>query len=203
MIRKHKKYVRPRQRFDSERIKAENVIIQKYGLKNKKELWKAKAKLDVIRRQAKKLIGADLEMQERFLNKLKKMGFNAETTVDVLAFTEEDILNRRLETIVFKKGLATTPKGARQLITHKHIKVHGNVVNIPSYSVSIEDEGKIDVRLKPKREKKVEEEKVEEKPAKKMKEEATDEQSIEEVKEIVEEKKEDVQEEPKVEEATA
>jgi len=143
MIRKHKKFDRPRQAFDSERIKAEDLLVEKYGLKNKKELWKVKAQLDTIRRQAKKLIDGSEEDQTVFINKLKGEGFNSENPVDVLALTEEDILNRRLQTVIVKKSIATTLKGARQLITHKHVLVDGRIVNIPSYKVSVNEESRI------------------------------------------------------------
>ena len=160
MIRKHKRFNRPKHPFDSERIKSENVIVKKYGLKNKREIWKAKARLDEIRNRAKKMIHEDEESQTIFLDKLRKAGLKVETTVDVLALTEEDILNRRLQTIVMSKGLATTPKGARQLITHKHISIDKRIVNIPSYFVSVEDEKKLDILLKLKKKKVVKPEKA-------------------------------------------
>lgn len=151
MIRKHKKFNRPRQSYDSARIADENKIVEKYGLKNKREIWKAKAKLDVIRRTAKKLVNLGQEEQERFLVKLKKMGFKVANTVEVLALTEEDILNRRLQTILVSKRLATTAKGARQLITHRHVLVNGKVITIPSYMVPIDEETLIRLDLKAKK----------------------------------------------------
>jgi small subunit ribosomal protein S4 len=148
MIRKHKKYIRPRQSFDSERIKAEDIIVKRYGLKNKKEIWKAKAKLDLLRSQAKKLMYSSEETQKVFIEKVNKKGYNLKECVDVLALNEEDILKRRLQTIVLKKGIATTPKGARQMITHKKIRVNGNIVNIPSYHVKKGEDEKIQKVLK-------------------------------------------------------
>ena len=148
MIRKHKKFRKPRTRFDATRIEEENQIVERYGLKNKREIWKAKAKLEDIRNVAKKLIDSGQEEQEKFLIKLRKLGFNVKTTVDVLALTEEDILKRRLQTIVYSKKLATTAKGARQLITHRHILVNGKVVSIPSYLVKVDEENKIKLNLK-------------------------------------------------------
>lgn len=186
MIRKHKKFRRPKHKFDSERIKEEETIVKKYGLKNKKEIWKAKAKLDIIRNQAKKLIDADEEKQEIFLSKLKNQGLNVQTTADVLALTEEDILKRRLQTIVLKKNLATTSKGARQLITHKHILVKDKVVNIPSYLVQIDEENTIKKSLKPK---KIEE--VGKKPAEKSLE--VEQKEPEEAKQIEEAPKENIE----------
>ena len=148
MIRKHNKFSRPKKAFDLTRIKQEDIIVEKYGLKNKREIWKAKAKLDTIRSRAKKLINGSQEDQEKYLVKLRGMGFKVKMMIEVLALTEEDIFKRRLQTIVFQKGIASTAKGARQLITHKHIAIGGNKVNIPSYLVPIDEENKIKKVLK-------------------------------------------------------
>ena len=145
MIRKHKKYSKPKKPFDTVRIKSENVIVERYGLKNKREVWRAKARLDTIRRRAKKLINESQEEQELFLNKLRAFGFKLDNTVDILALTEEDILNRRLQTLVLKKNIATTIKGARQLITHKKIAIDSRITNIPSYMVRVDEEDKIKI----------------------------------------------------------
>ena len=147
MIKKHKKFRRPKHSFDSSRIKSEDLIVAKYGLKNKKEIWKAKAKLDQIRSRAKKLANLNDEEKEKFIKKTSKMGYNVKTIIDILALTEEDILNRRLQTIVFKCGIATTPNGARQLVTHKKILVNKKIVNVPSYQISIDEENKIEKKL--------------------------------------------------------
>ena len=161
MIRKHKKYSRPRKPFDTVRIKAENDLVNRYGLKNKREIWKAKAKLDSIRNRAKELLReSSEEKQKLFLDKLSKLGYKVEEVVDVLALTEENVLNRRLQTVILKKGITTTTKGARQLITHKHISIDNKIVNIPSYHVIIDEEKNIKKveKVKPikKEEKKVE-----------------------------------------------
>jgi len=148
--RKHKKYSRPKKPFDKERIEEEKILMKKYGLKNKREIWKAEFKIDNIRKQAKSLLSKGLDEQQEFLNKLREMGFKVEKLDDVLALTKEDILERRLQTIVFKKKLANTPKHARQLIVHKHIGVAGKIVNKPSFIVPIELENDIKVRIKKK-----------------------------------------------------
>ena len=57
--------------------------------------------------------------------------------------TIEDILERRLQTVVFRKGLARTIFQARQLITHGHVTIDGRRVTIPGYIVLREDEAKI------------------------------------------------------------
>ena len=143
--RKRRAYSKPRQLFDRSRIDAENVIIKRYGLKNKREIWKAKSLVSKFRRRAKDLIASDAEEQKVFFDKLNKLGIGITNISDVLALTENDLLDRRLQTFVVKKELANTPKQARQLIVHKHVLVDGNVVNIPSFWVTSELENKIEL----------------------------------------------------------
>ena len=165
MIRKKKKYARPRMIFESERIKEENVLKKNYGLKNKKEIWKTIAKVDYFRNRAKELSKKPLEEQEVLFRKLKALGLKAEGIADVLDLNVEDLLRRRLATVVSAKGLAGTPKGARQMVVHKKILVNGKLINSPSYLVPVAHEGSIKVKKKVRaKEKEVKaEEKVEEK----------------------------------------
>jgi len=186
--RKRKLFSRPKKLYDRARMDDENVLVKRYGLKNKREIWKAKSAVSKLRRRAKGLIGASDEEQRAFFEKLGKIGFDVTDISDVLALTEENIFDRRLQTFVVRKKLATTPKGARQLIVHKNVLVDGKVVNIPSFVVTRELEGKI--VLKERKVKVKKEEPVE------TKEEAV----AEEVKkEVVEEVKKDVVEEVKEE----
>ncbi|OIO42630.1 30S ribosomal protein S4 [Candidatus Pacearchaeota archaeon CG10_big_fil_rev_8_21_14_0_10_31_9] len=145
MIRKHKLFSRPRKAFDSQRIKDENAIVAKYGLKNKEEIWRAKEKLKIVRDAAKRVIHSSEEEKSEFITKLNNMGYNVKNPVEVLSLTEEDILRRRLQTVVLKKGLATTPNGSRQLITHKKISIGKQIVNIPSYHVNVTEENNINI----------------------------------------------------------
>jgi len=148
-IRKKRKYSRPRKAFDMKRIEQENEMLKIYGLKSKREIWKADSEIGRIRNQAKELIGEDSEKQERLLEKLKKMGFQVNTIADVLALNKENWLRRRLQSIlIMKKGVK--PKQARQLIAHKHVAVDGKKVNIPSFIVSVENENKIQIIQKTK-----------------------------------------------------
>ncbi len=124
----------------------ENVLVKRYGLKNKREIWKAKTAVSKLRRRAKGLIGKDIEEQQGFFDKLSKEGFIIQDISDVLALTEENLFERRLQTILFKKGMANTVKQARQLIVHKNVLVDGNVVNIPSFVVTRELENKITLK---------------------------------------------------------
>jgi small subunit ribosomal protein S4 len=146
MKRKHKIYSRPKRPFEKERILNENRIKEKFGLKNKREIWKAEAKIKQIRRRAKELISSPREEQKKLFEQLEKIGINVNSIADILALQKEDYLKRRLQTILVNKGLATTPKSARQLITHKKVLIEDKVVNIPSYIVPIKLENKIKLR---------------------------------------------------------
>ncbi|MEK6906493.1 MAG: 30S ribosomal protein S4, partial [Nanoarchaeota archaeon] len=131
MKRKHKKYLRPKKRFDKQRIDDEAIIKKEFGLKNKKEIWKSEANVKSIREKAKKLISATPEKQKILFDKLKKLGFNVNSIADVLSLEKKDYLKRRLQTIVFEKKIASTINGARQLIVHKKISVGGEFVDSP------------------------------------------------------------------------
>lgn len=131
------------------RIGQENEMLKIYGLKSKREIWKANSEIERIRNQAKELIGEDREKQERLFEKLKKRGFKVNSVADVLALDKEDWLKRRLQSIlIMKKGVK--PKQARQLIAHKHVAVDGKKVNIPSFIVSVDNEDKIQIIQKTK-----------------------------------------------------
>jgi len=143
-IRKRKKYSKPRRTYDKSRIEEENELIKKYGLKSKKEIWKAEAAIERIRNRAKKLITGAQEEQEKLFKKLNHIGLKVEKTADVLGLDKEDWLKRRLQSILVSKKLAK-PKEARQLVVHKHVLVGGNIVNIPSYVVKVDEENQIQV----------------------------------------------------------
>lgn len=140
MKKQKKKYSKPRRPHDKVRMKEETELIERYGLKNKKEIWKAEAAITKIRNLAKKLIVKSAEEKKAFILKLNKKGYKIEKIADVLALEKEDWMKRRLQTVVFKKELSNTPKQARQFIVHKHISIGDQVVNIPSYQVSVDEE---------------------------------------------------------------
>jgi len=144
--RKRKQYVRPRKLYDTKRIQDENAILEKYGLKNKREVWKAETTVSKMRKRAKLLISASEKEREAFFGKLKNMGLGINNIEDVLALTKEAWLERRLQTFVFRKGLAKTPKHARQLVTHKNILVDNKMVNSPSFVVAKNLENKIKLK---------------------------------------------------------
>jgi small subunit ribosomal protein S4 len=148
MKRKHKTYSRPKRPFDKLRIDEEAKIKKEFGLKNKKEIWKADAKIKSFREKAKKLISANEKDKTLLFTKIKGLGLKVNSIADILSLDKRDYLERRLQTVVARKRLSPTLKGARQLITHKKVLVNDKVINIPSYVVPIELENKIVLKKK-------------------------------------------------------
>jgi len=146
MKRKHKTYSRPKRPFDKVRIDEEEKIKEEFGLKNKREIWKADAKIKSIREKAKKLISSDEKEKQAFFDRLKKIGFKVNSISDVLSLDKRDYMKRRLQTILVEKHMASTMKGARQLITHKKVLIEGNAVNSPSFVVPLHLENKISLK---------------------------------------------------------
>ncbi len=157
--RKRKTYSAPRKAYDKARIEEENAIVQKFGLKKKREIWKANSYVASLRRRAKLLIPKSQEEKEKFFEKLKRIGFKTNNIADVLGLKTENLLERRLQTFVMKKGFATTMNQARQLIVHKQVLVNGEIVNIPSFVVTTALENKI--LLKERKIKEIKQEKIE------------------------------------------
>jgi len=148
MKRKHKLYSNPKKPFDKVRIDEEKNIMKEFGLKNKKEIWKAEAKVKLVREKARKLIKSSPENQKNLFNQLKKIDIKVDSLTDVFALNIKDYLGRRLQTIVFKKRLANTIKEARQKIVHRKILVDQKGINKPSYLVPVELENKITLKVK-------------------------------------------------------
>ncbi len=146
--KQHKKFIRPAKLFDKRRIEEENLLLKRYGLKNKREIWKVEFRITKIRRQAKKLIN-NPSKQAEFINRLKRQGFKVSNIDDALSLKKEDIFERRLQTVLVNKGLARTPRHARQLIAHKHVNIGDKITNVPSFLVPADMEGRIKiVRIK-------------------------------------------------------
>jgi len=148
MIRKKKSYLKPRKAFEKSRIGEENALVKKYGLKNKREIWKTLAKVNYFRNRAKTLARLSIEEQEVLFNKLNAIGLKTESIADVLGLKVEDLLDRRLQTVVHKKKLANTSNQARQMVVHKKVLVVGRVVNSPSYIVPVKEENLITAKEK-------------------------------------------------------
>ncbi len=151
MIRKKKRYSRPRKPFEAGRIKEEDELVKKYGLKNKREIWKMIAKVDYYRNRAKSLARASNDEQELFFKKLQSLGLKVKSIADALDLKVENLMDRRLTTIIVDKQIANTPKQARQLVVHKKIIINNKVMNSPSYIVPVEDENSIELKQKVKK----------------------------------------------------
>jgi small subunit ribosomal protein S4 len=147
--KQRKKFDTPRFRWRKDILQEELRLIGQYGLRNKHELWRHKTILSKTRGIARSLISKTPEerakMENESLTKLKKAGILQETAVldNVLDLTIEDILERRLQTIVFRKGLARTIFQSRQLITHGHITIDNRRVTVPGYMVAKLEEPKV------------------------------------------------------------
>jgi small subunit ribosomal protein S4 len=145
-----KKYDSPSHPWKEERIKAENELIKKYGLKNKREIWKAATRLRKYRGQARELLARSEDPQIKkethqllqHLTRYNILPLNS-TLDDVLALDTEAILARRLQTLTYLKGFANTPEHARQLISHGHIAVGDRRITVPSYRVTKNEENMI------------------------------------------------------------
>jgi len=141
--RQKKTYSRPRKLYDKSLIESENALITKYGLKSRREVWKADFAIGKIRDIAKSLITAEEKDKKEFVERQAKKGFSVSNIADVLGLNKEDWLKRRLQSIVVFKGLAKTHKQARQLITHKHVMIEGKAINAPSHLTTVEEESEI------------------------------------------------------------
>ncbi len=139
-----KKYARPKKPWDKERIEAEKKVKENYGLRRKKEIWRAESIVRDFRRRARDLQAKkDEKLEKELLSKLNKIGIAVKRLDDVLNLTLDHILSRRLQTIVMKKGLASTTRQARQFITHGHIMIDERKVTWPSFIVEKDMEHKI------------------------------------------------------------
>jgi small subunit ribosomal protein S4 len=149
-----KKYIAPKKPFDSDRFEQELQMIGVYGLRNKKELWKHRTELSNYRRQARELLALPVSEREQLerdlVNKLTRLGIlTTEPTLDhVLDLTMENLLERRLQTIVFRKGLAASMHHARQLVTHGHIALDAARVNTPQRLITVGEEARIQYTTK-------------------------------------------------------
>jgi small subunit ribosomal protein S4 len=142
-------YETPNHPFQGERIAQEADLLGRYGLKNKKELWKAQSQLRDFRREARRLLGeaqGDIDVAEQegadFVARLRRLGILGEEDdiSAVLSLDVTDLLERRLQTVAYRKGLANTPNQARQFITHGHVTVDGARVTVPSKKVEVAEE---------------------------------------------------------------
>ncbi|MGB9659141.1 MAG: 30S ribosomal protein S4 [Nitrososphaerales archaeon] len=144
-----KKYSAPKHPWRSDQLSQELFIIGTYGLRNKRELWKARTELSRIRKQARMLLATPHEIREKkekeLLSSLSNLGIvDLKSGLDdVLGLTVENLLERRLQTVVWKKGIALSPYQARQMITHGHVMIGDKIVTRPGYIVKRDEYDKV------------------------------------------------------------
>ncbi|MFB6216911.1 MAG: 30S ribosomal protein S4, partial [Candidatus Aenigmatarchaeota archaeon] len=151
MVKKlRKQYETPNEGWSEDRIRKEKQLVDEYGLKNKKEVYKAESNLRALRREARKLVAESDETQiNDLINKANSLGLVKEDAAleDILTLNVTDILDRRLQSAVNRRGFSDTAKEARQLVVHGHVYVDGERVNIPSYILTQEEEKKVELRM--------------------------------------------------------
>ncbi len=156
--KKSKSFETPKHPWQEARMASEVQLVKAYGLRNKREVWKAASMLRMYRSEARKLLAnvasgqeggleGHLKTQsEEILSKLIRYGIIKQDSNidDILSLKTENILERRLQTQVLRLGLARTVVQARQFITHGHIAVNGRKATIPGMLISKENEMRIE-----------------------------------------------------------
>lgn len=147
--RQRKKFETPKFPWRVDILQSELRLLGQYGLRNKRELWRHQTMVSKFRGTARSILGMPEEegqtLREQTLNRLHRLGILPEAAAldDVLDLTIGDVLARRLQSLVFKNGLAKSIHQARQLITHGHIAIENRRVSSPSYLVLRDEEAKI------------------------------------------------------------
>lgn len=128
-------------------------LVGKYGLKNKKEVWRAHLVLSKFRKAARELLTLEEKDPRRLfegaalLNRMHRYGYltGEELKLDyVLGLTLNKLLDKRLQTRIYQEGFqAKSVHQARVLIHQRHIKVGKSLVNANSFLVRTSSEKKI------------------------------------------------------------
>merc|ERR1712227_444172 len=146
----------PRRPFEKERLDTELKLIGQYGLKNKREIWRVRLALAKLRATARTLLTKDEKDPQRIfegqalMRRMIRYGILDEDKqrLDyVLGLKLENFFERRLQTLVFKRGLAKSIHHARVLIKQRHIRVGKQIVTVPSFMVRVESQPHIEFAL--------------------------------------------------------
>ena len=147
-----KTFNRPRRIWTTDQLNAELYTLGTYGLRNKRELWKAQSEIARIRNQARALLAIPTAVRQdkelKLLTFLNRLGLVKESSTldDVLNLKIEDILERRLQTIVMRRIGSKSAIQARQIVSHRHVSIGNRTVNLPGYLVKKDEEPNILVR---------------------------------------------------------
>ncbi|MCJ7760667.1 30S ribosomal protein S4 [Candidatus Bathyarchaeota archaeon] len=147
--RPRRKYETPRHPWSKAQLDAELRLVGEYGLRNKKELRRHQADLSKYWKRARELQALPAEdrmkPQDELLSKMQSQGLIPEggNIDNVLDLKIGNILDRRLQTCVYRLNLSRTPQQARQLISHGHIAVGNRKVTSPSYITKREEESEV------------------------------------------------------------
>lgn len=149
--KKHTKtYSTPSHPYNKERLDKEKEYTKAYGLKNKAEIYKIDSMVRKVKSNAKKLLRGEATPQKDFemknmITRLENLGLvkSGAHIDDILTLTVENFFDRRLQSVVQKKGLTSTIKQARQAIIHEHIVVGDKKITSPSYLVTLSEEAVI------------------------------------------------------------
>jgi small subunit ribosomal protein S4 len=145
-----KKYDTPKFPWQTDALEGELRLIGEYGLRNKKELFRHRTMISKFRGVARSLLGMSAEerrkREKELLGRLYRLGILPKDAKldDVLDLTLEELLERRVQSLVFRKGMAKSMHQARQFIVHGHVSIGGRRISSPGYLVLKEEEAKID-----------------------------------------------------------
>lgn len=146
-----KAWRKPKRPLNYDLLSEELYVLGTYGLKNKRELWKAHTELSRIRNQARSLLALKQEVRSNkepiLMRSLTRIGLVKEdsTLDDVLNLKVTDLLSRRLQTVIQKKANIKSPYLARQAVVHGHVMIGERTINIPSYTVTVEEENQVNL----------------------------------------------------------
>ena len=144
-----KMWRKPKRPLNYDLLNEELHVLGTFGLKNKRELWKAHTELSRIRNQARSLLALTQDVRvtkEPILMKsLTRVGLVKENSTldDVLNLKVTDFLSRRLQTFIQKKESIKSPYLARQIVVHGHVMIGDRTITVPSYTVAVDEEDQV------------------------------------------------------------